>query len=149
VWRTTNAMKISVILAKLMAVGLLLWALADAPTQHAARSAGHRHIAYAAGHDYGYYVLLRWAVCGGGGLGAFRAAGFGKKGWAWTLGIVAVFFNPIAPVHLTRETWAFIDVGVTLLLLVSIIVVDLRPPSTRSVGGNANDSGQGQADPVE
>jgi len=36
-----------------------------------------------------------------------------------------------------------------LLLLVSIAVVDLRPPSTWSDGGKAIDSGQREADRVE
>ena len=140
---------IGIIVAKLVAAGMLFWALGGTVTDHTTRSTKHHHAAHAAGHGYDYYVLLRWVVCGVGGLGAFRAAGFGKRGWAWALGIVALFFNPIIPVHLTRETWGFIDVGAALLLLVSIIAVDLRPPSTRSGGGNTNDSGQGQDDPVE
>jgi len=144
-----NLKRTGVVAAKLVAAGMLLWALGGTPTQHATHSGAHRHATNASGHGYDYYVLLRWVVCGVGALGAFRAVGFGKRGWAWALGIVALFFNPIIPVHLTRDTWGFIDVGVALLLLVSIALVDLRPPSTRSGGGNANDSGQGQADPVE
>ena len=100
-------------------------------------------------HAYDYYVLLRWVVCGIGALSAFRAAGFGKTGWAWALGIVALFFNPIIPVHLTRETWGFIDVGAALLLLVSIAAVDLRPPSTPSNKAGAILAGQREVDRVE
>jgi len=132
VWRGVNLTNVGVVAAKLVAAGMLFWALGGTPTQHATHSGGHRHIAHASGHGYDYYVLLRWVVCGIGALGALWAAGFGKKGWAWALGIVALFFNPIIPVHLTRETWGFIDVGAALLLLISIIAVDLRPPSTRS-----------------
>ena len=110
-WDRVNPTKIGVVLAKLVAAGMLLGALGR--------------------HAYDYYVLLRWVVCGVGGLGAFRASEVGKKGWAWALGIVALFFNPIIPVHLTRETWAPIDVGAALLLLVSIVAVDLRPRSPR------------------
>ncbi len=124
-----NLNRTGVVAAKLVAAGMLFWALGGTPTQHATHSGAHRHATNASGHGYDYYVLLRWVVCGVGGLGAFRAAGFGKRGWAWALGIVALFFNPIIPVHLTRETWGFIDVGAALLLLVSIIAVDLRPPS--------------------
>ena len=126
-----NLKRTGVVAAKLVAAGMLLWALGGTPTQRATHSGAHRHATNASGHGYDYYVLLRWVVCGIGALGAFRAAGFGKRGWAWALGIVALFFNPIIPVHLMRETWGFIDVGAALLLLVSIITVDLRPPSPR------------------
>ena len=99
------------IVVKLVAAGMLFGALAR--------------------HGYDYYILLRWVVCGVAAYAAFRASEVGKKGWAWALGIVALFFNPIIPVHLTRETWAPIDVGAALLLLVSIVAVDLRPRSPR------------------
>ena len=57
--------------------------------------------------------------------------GVRQEGLGLGAGIVALFFNPIIPVHLMGETWGFIDVGAALLLLVSIITVDLRPPSPR------------------
>ena len=79
-WHTANPMKIGVILAKLAAAGMLLWALAGDPIPHAAHSAGHRHTAHASGHGYDYYVLLRWVVCGVGALGAFRAVGIRQEG---------------------------------------------------------------------
>jgi hypothetical protein len=115
-----------IVVAKLIAAGMLLGALGR--------------------HAYDYYVLLRWVVCGVGGLGAFRASEVGKKGWAWALGIVALFFNPIMPVHLTRQTWGFIDVGAALLLLVSIVAVDLRPPSTPSSNAGTIPPGQREED---
>ena len=118
-----------IIVAKLIAAGMLFGALGR--------------------HGYGYYVLLRWVVCGVAGFAAFRASRKNKKGWVWALAIVALFFNPIIPVHLNRETWAFIDVGVALLLLVSIAAVDLRLSSTRSRDGEAIESGQREADRVE
>jgi hypothetical protein len=115
-----------VIAAKLIATGVLFGALGR--------------------HPYDYYVVLRWLVCGVGALGAFRASGAGKTGWAWALGIVALFFNPIIPVHLTRETWGFIDMGAALLLLVSIAAVDLRPPSTPLNKAGAILAGQREVD---
>jgi hypothetical protein len=144
-----NLTKTAVVVAKLLAAAMLFWALGGTPTQRATRSAGHRQAAHASGHGYDYYILLRWVVCGVGALGAFRAAGFGKRGWAWALGIVALFFNPIIPVHLTRETWGFIDVGVALLLLVSIALVDLRPPPPRPGGEETRGPGQGDDNQVE
>ena len=102
--RAMNLKRTGVVIAKLIAAGMLFWALGR--------------------HQYDYYVLLRWIVCGVGALAAFRASQVKKNGWAWALAIVALLFNPIVPVHLTRGTWVFVDVGAALLLLVSIIAVE-------------------------
>lgn len=111
-----------IIVAKLIAAGMLFGALGR--------------------HGYDYYVLLRWVVCGIAAFAAFRASEVGRKGWAWALGIVALFFNPIIPVHLSREAWAFVDVSVALLLLASIAVVDLRSPPSRPRDKAPNGLGQ-------
>ncbi len=60
-------------------------------------------------NPYAYYVLLRWVVCPCFGYVAFQAYEKGKVRWAWVLGITAVLFNPIVPVHLNREMWFVID----------------------------------------
>lgn len=80
-------------------------------------------------HPYSYYTLLRFIVCGVTAYGAYFASELGKKGWAWTFGIIAILFNPIIPIHLNRSTWAIIDLGVAVLLLVSLFL--LRQPKTR------------------
>ena len=90
--------------AKLVAAGMLFGAL------------GRR--------QFGYYTLLRWVVCGVSAYAAFRAAELGKTGWIWIFAIVALFFNPLIPVQLKRDIWAFVDVAVAVLLLVSITTVD-------------------------
>ena len=150
---------VGVIAAKLVAAGMLFWALGGTATEHATHSTKHRRAAHAAspstpaerpaGHGYDYYVLLRWVVCSVAAYSAFRASEVRKKGWAWAFAVVALFFNPILPVHLTRETWGFIDVGVALLFLVSTPVVDLRPPSVRTRDPKATGPRQGEADGVE
>jgi hypothetical protein len=38
--------------------------------------------------------------------------------WAVMLGAVAIIFNPIIPVYLTRAIWAYIDLPVAALLIV-------------------------------
>lgn len=93
-----------VVIAKVVAALMLVGALAQNP--------------------YSYYTLMRWVVCGVSGFSAYRAAELKKAGWAWTLGIVALIFNPILPVHLDRGIWAFVDLGVAVLLLVSIPAVE-------------------------
>jgi len=76
---------------------------------------------------YGYYQILRWVVCGVCAWSAFHAVNVEKQGWAWTLGITAVLFNPITPIHLPREFWILIDIGVGITLIISLKYVR-RPP---------------------
>lgn len=69
---------------------------------------------------YGYYTLLRLVVALGEGFLAWqvyqakRAANAGVM----TFGLLALLFNPIVPVHLTREIWFFIDLGAAALFAV-------------------------------
>ena len=90
-------------IARLVAMVLLLWALAW--------------------HPYRYYTILRCVVCGVGAYSTFVAITSGKISWAWALGIAAVVFNPIIPVHLDRNTWAVIDIAVAILFGVSTFFV--------------------------
>jgi hypothetical protein len=78
-------------------------------------------------HPYGYYVFLRWAVCGTSTYTAWISGISGKAGWAWALGVVAVLFNPIVPVHLKRDTWAVLNVASAGLLMASIAYVREKP----------------------
>ena len=60
--------------------------------------------------QYGYYQILRWVVCGAAAYIAYIAYNW-RKVWAtWVFGFVALLFNPIIPVHLTKEIWQPIDV---------------------------------------
>ena len=88
------------VIAKLIAATMLIAALAKFP--------------------YAYYILMRWIVCGVATHSAYQAVECHKNGWAWALGLVALVFNPIIPVHLGRDLWAVIDIGVATLLLVSV-----------------------------
>jgi hypothetical protein len=72
---------------------------------------------------YGYYILIRWVVCGIAAYSAVQARTLGKTGWTWIFGFIALFFNPVIPVHLGRqgkEIWALVDVAVGVVMLVSI-----------------------------
>jgi len=71
---------------------------------------------------YDFYTLLRFVVCGVTAYGAYLALELKRKEWMWSFGIVAVLFNPIVPIHLRKDTWAFIDVGVAIFLFVSIFL---------------------------
>jgi hypothetical protein len=79
-------------------------------------------------HAYDYYTLLRWVACGVCAYTAFQAMHTKKTGWLITFVITAIVLNPVAPIHLKRDTWAIIDAAAAVLLLVSIAVMDIRKP---------------------
>lgn len=62
-------------------------------------------------------------VCGTAAYGAFKSVELEKSGWVWILGIIALLFNPIIPVHLSREIWAPIDVMAALIFVMSIFTI--------------------------
>jgi hypothetical protein len=79
-------------------------------------------------HAYDYYTILRWIACGAAAFAAFQAAQSKKFGWLVVFAVVAVVLNPVAPVHLRRDTWALVDIAAGVLLLVSIPMLDIRKP---------------------
>lgn len=58
---------------------------------------------------YGYYQALRWVVCGIAIYIAVSAYRWDRKWATWIFVAVAVLFNPIVPIHLSREVWLPID----------------------------------------
>ena len=86
----------------LIAALLLLAALADWP--------------------YGYYQLLRLVVCGTGAYVAWVLY-HSKYPWAtWLFVFIAILFNPLAPIHLSRATWQPVDLACAMLFLLAAIV---------------------------
>ena len=68
---------------------------------------------------YGYFVLLRLVVCSAVGLLTYydcRVRGR-VSGWAITMAGIALLFNPLIPVHLTRDIWIPIDLSTALLII--------------------------------
>ena len=59
---------------------------------------------------YGYYTFLRIAVCGTAIYAAIRL----KDSTAAFLSLlmVAILFNPLIPIYLTKITWRIIDLAV-------------------------------------
>ena len=72
---------------------------------------------------YSYYVLLRVVTFAAAVYVAFLAHSFGKMTWVWVLGVVALLFNPIFPVHLSREVWRPLDVAVAALFVCGVFVI--------------------------
>jgi hypothetical protein len=67
---------------------------------------------------YGYYTLLRIAVFACAGYLAYVSLGASQRGSLVTFSIIALLFNPIIPVHLDRDIWFFIDIGVAVYFIV-------------------------------
>jgi len=61
-------------------------------------------------NPYAYYKLLRWVCSGIFAYLAFQSFEQKKQGWVWTLGITALLYNPIFPVHLNRKLWSVVNV---------------------------------------
>ena len=90
----------TITIIKIIAIVMLFWALADNP--------------------YGYYQILRWVIAGVTGYSAYSAYEHKKNAWTWILGIIAILYNPIAPIHLDRETWSIIDLIVAAIIFTNI-----------------------------
>jgi len=91
---------------------------------------------------YYYYMLLRWVVC----FSAFFVAIFAYiraddqmyarnhkssayMNWAFMgiFGFIALLFNPILPVHLSRDIWLPIDFFVAGLFFIGLFAVRYKP----------------------
>jgi hypothetical protein len=67
---------------------------------------------------YGYYTLLRLVVCAAAAYLAFVGHKAGMtQFWTGAMAVVALLFNPLIPVYLSRGVWAPIDVLVTVLFV--------------------------------
>ncbi len=94
------------LIPSLIAAIMLLGALADLP--------------------YGYYQLLRFAVCGVGLYLAYTAYQWQKMWAMWLFGFIALLFNPLIPIHLSKELWQPIDVICAILFIVVAFVLKKR-----------------------
>lgn len=72
---------------------------------------------------YGYYSILRWITCITSILVAFQA--FEKNiDWAKVVFIIiAILFNPLAPIYLSRSTWVALDIVTAIFFIFSIKII--------------------------
>lgn len=74
-------------------------------------------LALPAGWPYGYYTLLRWVVCLTTGYLAYEGYKQGRRKSPVLLGAIALLFNPIVPVHMSKSDWAAADLIVAVILI--------------------------------
>lgn len=72
-------------------------------------------IAALGSHPYSYYQILRWIVSASAAYTAYNAYENQQTRWAWIFAIVAVLFNPIAPITMAREMWQIFDVAAAVV----------------------------------
>ena len=76
-------------------------------------------------HTYGYYVLLKFVICGGCGYLASKAFSSKRMGWVWALGMTAVLYNPIVYFPLGRSLWTLVNIA-TIIELVLLTIPKIR-----------------------
>ena len=55
-------------------------------------------------------MLLRLVVCLTAGFLAWFCYTAKKITWVWIMGFIALFFNPLVPLHFGRELWIVVDI---------------------------------------
>lgn len=78
---------------------------------------------------YGFYTFLRVAICGFSAVVAFFALTDGASRWGIAFALLAILFNPLAPIYLDRQTWFWLDIasaGVIGAHLGSLMIADRR-----------------------
>ncbi len=77
----------------------------------------------AMGHwPYGFYVLMRFVVCSAAGFLAWQqwSADNRLSGWVVVLAVICFLFNPVVPIHLTREIWRVFDLAAAVAFLLHL-----------------------------
>lgn len=66
---------------------------------------------------YGYYQFLRLAVSISAGVIVYSNFNEGRPLWTCMFGIICILFNPIFPIHLSRELWIPIDIATAAIFI--------------------------------
>lgn len=67
---------------------------------------------------YGFYTFLRLVICAASIYLTFTFYKSKLNGWMLVFGSIALLFNPIIPVYLSKEIWVVIDfIGVILFFI--------------------------------
>lgn len=68
---------------------------------------------------YGYYIFLRWAVCGIAVYVAYQIYKNKLFGWLLTFAAIAIIFNPIFPVAMNKSSWVAVDLVCAIVFFFS------------------------------
>jgi hypothetical protein len=82
-------------------------------------------------HPYSYYIIMRWVVCGTAAYVSYLSYTSRRVPWSWTFGLIALLFNPFKSTGLGRATWAYVDVVVGIVFLISCFFVREKPSAKK------------------
>lgn len=88
----------------------------DRPAQTVGIAAGILLLLAIAPLPYGYYTFMRWCITAAAIVLSIMASKIDQRGWLYVFVPVAILFNPIAPVHMPRESWAFFNLAGAALM---------------------------------
>jgi FtsH-binding integral membrane protein len=71
-------------------------------------------------HPYAYYQILRWVVCLASAYTAYLYYQSKNMALLWLFVAMAILFNPIAPIYMSRNTWQTFDVIAAVIFIVSL-----------------------------
>ncbi|MHB9132623.1 MAG: DUF6804 family protein [Armatimonadota bacterium] len=75
---------------------------------------------------YGAYRFVHIITCVAATFVAYHAYKR-QQSWAvWAFVVVAVLFNPLVPVHLTRDIWQVCDVLAATMFVIGVIIKPLE-----------------------
>ena len=66
---------------------------------------------------YAYYEFLRVTVTGAAAYVAVRMVKLDRHNIAVLFGLIALLFNPIAPVYLSKQVWIIFDLMAALIFI--------------------------------
>ena len=102
---------------------------------------------------YGYYNFLRFCVCGAAAFLAYQQWTHDDAASKWVVVLVgiALLYNPLVPVHLTREIWIVLNVGTAIAFVSHFrslrMLLDESAERTRQIGHKDSDRWPVRRDP--
>ena len=94
---------------------------------------------------YGYYQLLRLVVAVSAAFLAVAAWQRASHAAVIAFGLLALIYNPIAPLHLKREIWEWVNIGTAAAFLVALALLEL---ADRRARGKASPPGVAEPRPL-
>ena len=79
---------------------------------------------------YFFYVLLRVLICTASAYLSTKRYKERRIPWVWTFGVIALLFNPVFPVRMTRADWQVVNILVAAFLAGWAIYSMIRAAST-------------------
>jgi hypothetical protein len=77
---------------------------------------------------YGYYTFLRFVVCGFAALVAlcgWEDSTYSRI-WSVIFAGMAILFNPLVPIYLSRTTWFYLDLGAAIVIVAHLVIMRVR-----------------------